>query len=104
MKFTFISAEKAWAPISVLCKVLEVSRSGFYAWEERGRSTRSVADERLAVHIVAAFKVGRGAYGSPRVHEELKASGFDVSRKRVARLMAVGARLVPRNSDELLGA
>jgi transposase InsO family protein len=88
VKFTFISAEKAWAPISVLCKVLEVSRSGFYAWEERGRSSRSVADEKLAVHVVAAFNVGRGAYGSPRVHEELKASGFDVSRKRVARLMA----------------
>lgn len=87
MKFTFISAEKAWAPVSVLCKVLEVSRSGFYAWEERGRSSRSIADEQLAVHVVAAFNVGRGAYGSPRVHEELKAAGFEVSRKRVARLM-----------------
>jgi len=87
VKFTFISAEKAWAPVSVLCKVLEVSRSGFYAWEERGRSSRSVADEQLAVHVVAAFNVGRGAYGSPRVHEELKAAGFEVSRKRVARLM-----------------
>lgn len=40
------------------------------------------------MHIVAAFNVGRGAHGSPRVHEELKAAGFDVSRKRVARLMA----------------
>ena len=47
-----------------------------------------MADEKLSVHIVAAFNVGRGAYGSPRVHEELKAAGFDVSRKRVARLMA----------------
>ena len=88
MKFTFISAQKAFAPISVLCKVLEVSRSGFYAWIERGCSSRSAADEKLSVHIVAAFNVGRGAYGSPRVHEELKAAGFDVSRKRVARLMA----------------
>ncbi len=88
MKFTFISAEKASAPIYVLCKVLEVSRSGFYAWEERGRSSRSVADEKLSVHVAAAFNVRRGAYGSPRVHEELKAAGFEVSRKRVARLMA----------------
>ena len=73
-----LGGEGLWAPISVLCKVLEVSRSGFYAWEERGRSTRSVADEKLAVHVVAAFNVWRGAYGSPRVHEELKASEFDV--------------------------
>ena len=72
MKFTFIAAEKARAPVSVLCNVLEVSRSGYYAWEERGRSTRSAEDEKLVVHILAAFKAGRGAYGSPRVHEELK--------------------------------
>jgi putative transposase len=88
VKFAFISAEKAYALIYVLCNVLEVSRSGFYAWLERGRSTRSTADEKLAVHIVAAFEVGRGAYGSPRVQEELKAAGIDVSRKRIARLMA----------------
>jgi len=88
VKFTFIAAEKACAPIAVLCKVLEVSRSGYYAWEERGRSTRSAEDEKLVVHILAAFKLGRGAYGSPRVHEELKAAGIAVSRKRVARLMA----------------
>ena len=88
MKFTFISAEKAWAPVSVSCKLLEVSRSGYYAWEGRGRSSRSAADEKLAVDVAAAFEVGRGAYGSPRVHEELKASGIAVSRKRIARLMA----------------
>lgn len=87
MKFTFISAEKAWAPLVALCKVLEVSRSGYYAWEERGRSTRSAEDDKLAVHILAAFKVGLGAYGSPRVQEELKAAGIAVSRKRVARIM-----------------
>jgi len=88
VKFTFISAEKAWAPIAVSCKVLQVSRSGYYAWEARGRSTRSVADDKLAVDVAAAFQVGRGAYGSPRVHKELKASGIAVSRKRIARLMA----------------
>jgi transposase InsO family protein len=67
--------------------VLQVSRSGYYAWLERGRSSRSASDEKLSVHVAAAFSVGRGAYGSPRVHEELKAGGFEVSRKRVARLM-----------------
>ena len=46
MKFAFVSTEKAWAPVSVLCKVLDVSRSGFYAWQERGPSTRLVEDEK----------------------------------------------------------
>ena len=87
MKFAFIAAEKASASVAVLCKVLDVSRSGFYAWDERGRSTRASEDAKLTVHILAAFKVGRGAYGSPRVHDELKAAGIAVSRKRVARIM-----------------
>ena len=87
MKFAFVAAEKAWAPVSVLCKVLDVSRSGFYAWNERGRSTRSSEDAKLTVHVLAAFKTGRGAYGSPRVHDELKAAGIAVGRKRVARIM-----------------
>jgi transposase InsO family protein len=87
VKFAFIAAEKAWAPVAVLCKVLEVSRSGFYAWDERGRSTRSSEDAKLTVHILAAFKAGRGAYGSPRVRDELRAAGILVSRKRVARIM-----------------
>jgi transposase InsO family protein len=87
VKFAFVAAEKAWAPVAVLCRILEVSRSGYYSWEERGRSSRSADDEKLAVHIVAAFEAGRGAYGSPRVQEELAAAGLAVSRKRVARIM-----------------
>ena len=74
-------------PVALLCKLLDVSRSGYYAWEERGQSTRATDDEKLAVHIRAAFEVGRGAYGSPRVQEELAAAGIAVSRKRVARIM-----------------
>ena len=88
MKFAFIAAEKASSPVTVLCKVLGVSRSGFYAWEERGPSTRSVEDERLAVRIAAIHKASGNTYGSPRVHDELADEGVFVSRKRVARLMA----------------
>ena len=62
--------------------MLGVSRSGFYASQKRGPSGRAAEDEKLAVAVVAAHKVGRGAYGSPRVHEELKADGVAVSRKR----------------------
>jgi transposase InsO family protein len=67
--------------------ILGVSRSGFYASRKRGLSVRATEDQKLAVAIAAAHKVGRGAYGSPRVHEELKAEGVATSRKRVARIM-----------------
>lgn len=87
MKFAFIAAEKATTPVAALCRVLGVSRSGFYAWEDRGPSAREVEDEKLAVAVTAAHKAGREAYGSPRVYKELKASGIAVGRKRVARLM-----------------
>jgi transposase InsO family protein len=87
VKFAFIAAEKALAPTAVLCKVLGVSRSGFYAWEERGPSARSLDDEKLSVQIKAIYKANDGRYGSPRIHAELVAAGIAVSRKRVARLM-----------------
>jgi len=87
VKFEFIHAEKASYPVRVLCRVLEVSRSGFYAWCRRAPSRRSRDDQRLALAIRAAHRRGRGTYGSPRVHAELAAQGVRVGRKRVARLM-----------------
>jgi putative transposase len=88
VKFAFIAAEKAWAPVALLCRVLEVSRSGFYAWEARGPSPRKADDEKLSVRIAAIHEASSERYGSPRVHAELAAEGVPVSRKRVARLMA----------------
>ena len=87
MKFVFIAAEKALYPVRLLCEVLEVSRSGFYAWVDRPASPKTSADARLVVEIRAALVRGRGAYGSPRVHRELRAHGIRVSKKRVERLM-----------------
>jgi len=87
VKFAFISAEKAWAPVSVLCRVLEVTRSGFYAWQARDPSEQAIDDQKLAVEIAAIHKASGETYGSPRVHAELHAKGLEVSRKRVARLM-----------------
>lgn len=87
MRFVFIEAEKANYPVRVLCRVLEVSRSGFYAWRGRGPSERSVADVALGEAIQDAHRASRGTYGSPRVHAELRAAGQRVGRKRVARLM-----------------
>lgn len=87
MKFAFIAAEKALYPIAVLCEVVGVTRSGYYAWSDRPASSKKIADAQLLVEIRAAMKRGRGAYGSPRVHLDLRARGIRVSRKRVERLM-----------------
>ena len=87
MKFAFIAAEKAQYPVAVLCSVLGVSSSGFYAWRKRPPSRRARADARLALEVRLAHKRGRGTYGSPRVHRELKAHGHRIGKKRVERLM-----------------
>ena len=87
MRFTFIDVEKALYPMRILCRVLEVSRSGYYAWRARKPSARDLEDERLRPKIAAAFETGRGTYGSPRVRDELIDQGFEIGRKRVTRLM-----------------
>ena len=87
MRFAFIDVEKASYPMRILCRVLQVSRSGYYAWRARRPSARDLEDERLRPKIVEAFETGRGTYGSPRVRDELIEQGFEIGRKRVARLM-----------------
>ncbi|MBL8932388.1 MAG: IS3 family transposase [Kineosporiaceae bacterium] len=74
--------------VAVACRVLEVSRSGYYEWHDRPESARAVADADLVETIRAVHEGSRGTYGSPRVHAELTL-GLDrrCSRKRVARLM-----------------
>jgi putative transposase len=85
--FRFIDAEKASYPVSVLCKVLKVSRSGYYDWKGRPPSRRSREDAALTSKIREIHERSRKTYGSPRVHAELRAIGVRCSRKRVARLM-----------------
>ena len=87
MRFAFIAVEKASFPVRLLCRVLEVSRAGFYAWQDRAPSPHAQADERLGLEIAAIHAESRQRYGSPRVHAELRARGHRISRKRVARLM-----------------
>ena len=87
MRFAFIDAEKANYPVKTLCKVLDVTRQGFYEWVKRGESRRRRDDASLKVRIRAVCAENKGRYGSPRVHEELKANGITAGRHRVARLM-----------------
>ena len=87
MKFAYVEAEKARFPVSVLCKVLRVSRAGFYAWRARPLARRKQQDTELGEAIAAIHQASRRTYGSPRVHAELSAQGVRVGKKRVARLM-----------------
>ncbi len=87
MKYAAIRAHRGQYALSFMCRALRVSRSGFYAWETRGPSERARQDQRLRVHIRAAFRKSRRRYGSPRVHRQLRAQGVRCGRKRVERLM-----------------
>ncbi len=86
MRFAFIQTEKAHIPVAPLCRILEVSRSGFYAWARRPPSARAQQDHRLRVLIRASHEGSRRTYGSPRIHRDLLEQGHRVSRKRVIRL------------------
>ena len=86
--FGFIAAKKAEHSIALMCRVLEVSRSGFHAWQARKPSARALEDQRLTVRIAEIHKRFRGVYGAPRIHAELVlADGERLGRKRVERLM-----------------
>jgi putative transposase len=87
VRFAFIAAEKASFPVRLLCRTLQVSRGGFYAWQVRPPAPRTQADDRLVVEIAAIHAESRQRYGSPRIHAELAERGHRTSRKRVARLM-----------------
>jgi transposase InsO family protein len=87
MKYQFIQAEKAHDPIEVLCRVLHVARSGFYAWCRRRESARQRQNAWLLAHIRACYRASHGRYGSPRIYQDLRAQGIRVGRHRVARLM-----------------
>ena len=71
MRFTFIAAKRAEHTITILCRCLRVTRSGFYAWHGRAESTHARDDRRLKVLVQASFHESKQRYGSPRVHEDL---------------------------------
>jgi transposase InsO family protein len=70
-----------------MCKVLGVSRSGYYAWVNSRPSKRAVENKNLTERIKVIFKKSKSTYGSPRIHQELRQDYPRVSRPRVARLM-----------------
>lgn len=85
--FRLIEAEKATHSVPMLCRLLGVSRSGYYAWRSRSPSERFRFDAVLSEKIETIHRNSRATYGAPRVHAELRAIGIRCGRKRVARLM-----------------
>jgi len=87
MRFRFITARKAKLSVERACALMDVSPSGYYAAFERPISDKSGQDMALLAHIRTAFAHSNETYGSPRMVHELREAGFDVGRRRVARLM-----------------
>jgi putative transposase len=85
--FRFMRAERANYPISLMCRVLGVSRSGFHAWLRRPASRRRLEDELLVARIRSIHARSDGTYGAPRIHAQLAHEGIRMGRKRVERLM-----------------
>jgi len=87
VRFAVVERLRFRYPVTLICRVLEVSPSGYYAWRTRPESARSRADRRLRKEIRSIFDESRETYGSPRIHGELRDRGIRCGRKRVARLM-----------------
>ena len=92
-------------PLTHLCQIFGVSRSGFYAWQRRPVSAHARRDRQLRVLIRASHEASRGAYGSPRIHRDLRDQGHRISRKRVIRLKhrrpdGAGAETLQADDDE----
>lgn len=87
MRYAVITRHRGEFEVRLMCRVLEVSFSGYYASRKRPLSWHALVDEVLMAHVRIAHHESGETYGAPRVHQELQAEGFPVSPKRVARLM-----------------
>lgn len=87
MRYAFIKQEQSNYAVGLLCRVMQVSRSGFYAWRRRPKSEQSKRDAVLTGRIRVIHTRSRNNYGAPRVHAELRDQGIRCGKKRVARLM-----------------
>jgi len=84
MKYIFIEKYRLSFAVEKMCRALKVSKSGYYAWRDKPRSKRDLANEKLDHHIKAIYKKNKGSYGSPRITETLNEQGIACSENRVA--------------------
>ncbi|MBY0364113.1 MAG: IS3 family transposase [Phreatobacter sp.] len=97
MRFAFIAKHRHIWPVSWLCEVLDVSRSGFHAWLNRPTSTREIQDAKLVTAIETSFKASDRTYGARRVWRDVQEEGLACGLHRIERLMRINAlRARPR--------
>jgi len=99
VRYQFIQKHMGQFPVTVLCRVLKVGKSGFYDWKGRKPSTRSREDEAITQQIRECFEVSRQTYGSPRILRDLRERGSACGKHRLARLMrqaGIRAVVAPR--------
>lgn len=106
-----MAAHESQYRVKRMCRMLGVSRSGYYAWRKRLTSQRAQANERLLVQIREEYQLSRKTYGSPRIYAALRKKGVTCSRKRVARLMRLdhiaarrARKRIPRTTQRNLEA
>jgi len=87
LRFLFIHAHARIFHITTMCRVLEVSKAGYYAWRARPLAARVQEDRRLRARIRVIYAEAKGRYGSPRVYQELRALGLPCGKHRTERLM-----------------
>jgi putative transposase len=87
MKFRFISAHRETFKVGRMCKLLQVSRSGYHAWSKRAESRRSRDNRALEAKIRVLHAASHGIYGAPKVHQDLIDEGIECGKNRVARIM-----------------
>lgn len=97
-KFAFIAAHASEHAIRFICRIIGVTRSCYYAWQRAAprRAERAAWRDRLGAEIEAIFLQSKRRYGAPRIHAELRARGFHVSKRTVARLMQEKGLRPPR--------
>jgi putative transposase len=97
VKFGFVAKHRGIWPVALMCGTLGVSRGGFYAWLDRPRSQRELADEALGKQVKQSFVDSDRTYGARRVWHDLLAQGFDCGLHRIERLMrGLALRARPR--------
>ena len=87
MKYAFVKQHRSQYPVLLQCRVLKVTRAGFYKWQRGGVSKRVKKRQKLLEEIKKIHEDSRGNYGSPRIHEELKRKGFHCNHKTVEGIM-----------------
>ena len=87
MRYQCIARRRTQYPVRMMCRLLSVSRSGYYAWRVRPESERTKTDRELTRVIRRYHGESDGVYGSPKIRDELRDDGYHCGRHKVARLM-----------------